>query len=60
MAEGTFYSLTLSESGAINGTMQMEASSHNIDVGLICDGEFACVWNFKLVCYSKHNRIIIR
>lgn len=59
-AEGKSYLLTLSESGAINGTIEMEGSSHNMDVGLICDGEFTLSWNFKRVCYYKHNRIIIR
>lgn len=54
-AEGKIYSLTLSESGTVNGTIKMEASSKNIDVGLICDGEPTLSWNVKCNCYCQHN-----
>ena len=39
-AEGKTYVLTLSDLGVINGTIEVINASHNIDVGLICDGKF--------------------
>lgn len=39
-AEGSRYSLTLSDLGTINGTMEESVDSQNMDAGLICDGEF--------------------
>ena len=46
-AKGKMYLLTLSESGVINGTIEVEDSRQNIDVGLICNSESTLSRNFK-------------